>query len=271
MTISFHPYRPNHPLGGIPFGERAHTGRRAAFAAAPAYLGDIPYGPPAPGQEDTWKSGDDPGAAGYLTMGVMQGVQTALQTGSKARGAFVGGLWAAAAIPGPQQPFIAAAAALAAPIAAIFDGCPECREATQVADEAEQALYQLHQDYFYKVWSRTSNEGWVLREPRYKSEQLAVLYAMDQIYDHMYQLCSNPALKDAGQRCINERLKRGSRWDWIAAFRDKVAADSGVKDDPPLPEDQTTSTGGLFSGGSSMPLLLGGAALAFAFLAMGDQ
>jgi hypothetical protein len=182
----------------------------------------------------------------------------------------VGGLWAAAAIPGPQQPFIAAAAALAAPIAAIFDGCPECREASQVADEAEQALYQLHQDYFWSTWSRTSTEGWKPREPRYQSEQAAVLYAMDQIYDHMYQLCSNPALKEAGQRCINERLKRGSQWDWIAAFRDPVANDSGVIADP---ASEQTNGGGLSNlfGGGNTTLFLGAGALLVALLMAGDD
>lgn len=151
------------------------------------------------------------------------------------------GFMAAAAAPaiaatGPAAPFIMAATALMGPIIKLvtnaFKGCgPTCTKASQYADQAEQALVQLNSQYF-------------AQPVRYRSAQQKALSLIDQVFQALHDSCSDPSLAAAGQRCIGERLVKGgtASWcpkpgntgcDWITLYRDPIANDTAVVDDPP--------------------------------------
>lgn len=212
-------------------------------------------------------SGFDP--TGSAITGTFAGIQAALASGSALQGGIVGGLTAAAMIPGPQQPFIAAAASLAQPIMALFRGCGEtCIQATEIANQAGAMLTKVKDDYF-------------AQPVRTQSSQYAALQLWDAIAAEMRKMCGNPALGAAGQRCISERLVRGGTapWcdkpgkigcDWVTTLRDPIANDTGVQPDTIQPG---SNGGGLSmnAGGFPMPLLLGAGALAIAFVMAGDQ
>ncbi len=166
------------------------------------------------------------GAAG----GAMIGITTATQTGSPIAGAIAGGLMTVAPFTGPAAPVLMAAAALVAPLAKMFMGCgSSCTEATKYANQFSDTLSKLNSFY----WDQPV---------RYASVQAQTLSYMDQAAQLLYQLCSNPQLGAAGQRCISERLIKGGTapWcnkpnnigcDWITTYRDPIAADTGVVDD----------------------------------------
>lgn len=151
------------------------------------------------------------------------------------------GFMAAAAAPaiaatGPAAPFIMAATALMGPIIKLvtnaFKGCGQtCVQATQYANQAEQALVQLNSQYN-------------ALPVHYRSAQQHALQLIDQVFQALHDSCSNPALGPAGQRCISERLVKGGTapWcpkpnhvgcDWITLYRDPIANDTSVVDDPP--------------------------------------
>lgn len=164
------------------------------------------------------------------TSGALLGISVAQSTGSAIAGGIAGGLAAIAPFTGPAAPFLAIAAALVGPIAKLFSGCGQtCTQATQFANQAASALDQMKAAYF-------------AQPVRYKSSQTAALSYFDQIAGWLQQACSNPALGDAGRRCISERLVHGGTapWcptgtgcDWITAYRDPIANDAGVVPDPP--------------------------------------
>ncbi len=164
------------------------------------------------------------------TSGVLLGASTAISTGSQIAGGIAGALAAIAPFTGPAAPFLAIAAGLVGPIAKMFAGCGStCTQATQFANQAASALDQMKAAYF-------------AQPVRYKSSQTAALSYFDQIAGWLQQMCSNPALGAAGQRCISERLVHGGSapWcpggtgcDWITAYRDPIANDAGVVPDPP--------------------------------------
>lgn len=204
-------------------------------------------------------------ATGGAIAGTFAGIQTALTTGSVVQGGIMAGLSAAAMIPGPQQPFIIAAAALAGPIMQMFKGCGKtCVQATEIANQAEQALVKIKDDY--------------LSQPvRTRSSQLVAIHIFDDVLGKMYQACSNPALVVAGQKCVSERLVRGGTapWcptgtgcDWLTLYRDPIANDTGVVDDPASSGVPFASTE---SGGFPMPLLLGAGAILLAVLMAGGE
>ena len=104
-------------------------------------------------------------------------------------------LGTAASVPSPAAPFLAAAAGLVAIFGNIFNGCGNtCIEATQYANQAGSQLDTLMAQYF------------ALPTPRPYAAQQAYLSACQQIFSWLQQMCSNPALGQAGQRCISERL-----------------------------------------------------------------
>lgn len=187
-----------------------------------------------------------------LTSGTLLGVSTGISTGSAIAGGAAAALAAIAPFTGPAAPFLAAAAALIGPIAKLFHGCGQtCVQATQYADQAGAALEQLLHQYF-------------TQPVRYRSSQVAALAYIDQVFGYVQTSCGNPALGQAGQNCISQRLnpsachwtasapaftknadgsysftpagRAGSgSWcfNWVTGYRDPVATDPGVVEDPP--------------------------------------
>jgi len=116
---------------------------------------------------------------------------------SAATGAASKLLATAGAIPSPAAPFLEIAAGVTALAGAIasMTGCGgTCIEATNFANQAAQAAQQILVTYY------------AIPAPRTASQQAGALQAIQQIMQQMQQACSNPALGDAGKRCISERL-----------------------------------------------------------------
>lgn len=158
-----------------------------------------------------------------------------LPSGSSAPGlGFLPAVAVAAGASGPAAPFILAAAAAIGPLISLIkglianSGCGQtCVVATKYADQAGAAMKKLKDDYF-------------AQPVRYRSSQQAVLSNMEELMSALEQACSNPALGDAGRRCISERLVRGGTapWcptktgcDYYATLVDPVANDTGVVED----------------------------------------
>ena len=169
-------------------------------------------------------------AAGVVS-GASTGAAAAISSGSNVVGSISGGLMAAAPFTGPAAPFVAAAGALVAAAAKLFAGCGQtCIQATQYADQAGQIAQQIHDLYF-------------AQPVRTASMQQTALANVQQIIGWLNQMCSNPALGSAGQRCISERIVRGGTapWcpnpgnkgcDWYTTIVDPIANDPGVVPDP---------------------------------------
>jgi hypothetical protein len=190
--------------------------------------------------------------------GVTSGITEALATGSPLRGAGVAigsTMMTLAPLTGPAAPFVAAAGAVISLLSNMFHGCgATCIQATEIANKFEQEFQQLKSQYF-------------AQPIRTKTMQTAYLTAFDQTAQQMYDLCSNPQLGAAGQRCISERLIKGGSapWcpthtgcDWITTLRDPIANDTGVQPDPPASAGVLeTALGNAAStaGGSMVPWL----------------
>jgi hypothetical protein len=140
------------------------------------------------------------------------------------------------AVTGPVGAIIGAAAAglitVGELIAKQFQGCGQtCVVASQDADQVASFLTENLNNYFS------------VPAPRPKSLQAAALNNVDTAFAALQKACSDPALGDAGRRCISERLVRGGTapWcpnsghtgcDWFVLFRDPIANDTGVGPDP---------------------------------------
>lgn len=120
-------------------------------------------------------------------------------------------------------------------------GCGQtCIVSTQFANEANAALQQNIEAYF------------ALPIPRPMSSQTAALANFDTLWNWLQQpqQCGNPALGDAGKRCITDRQSgactwtqpassvppwgtpaAGACWNWFNGYRDPIANDTNVYDD----------------------------------------
>lgn len=135
-----------------------------------------------------------------------------------------GGLLTAAAIdPEPiSKALLGIAAGLTSLFSSVFSGCGQtCVAATQIADQVEQLLKQNRDTYLG------------MAPPRPRSLQVQALNNFDSAYAQLISGCSNPALGDAGRRCISDR-QRGGRFPWPEWYRDPIANDSQVYDDSTL-------------------------------------
>ncbi len=141
-------------------------------------------------------------------------VQTSLQT-------------AALVDPEPiSKTLLTIAAGVTSLISAAFAGCGQtCVAATRVVDQVEPQLRQLRDAYLAQTTRTTTLQN-------------QVLSLMDAIFSDVHSACSDPALGDAGKRCISERLVEGgiAPWcptqtgcDWITIYRLPVAHDAGVQ------------------------------------------
>ena len=120
-------------------------------------------------------------------------------------------------------------------------GCGQtCIVSTQFANEANAALQQNIEAYF------------ALPIPRPMSSQTAALANFDTLWNWLQQpqQCGNPALGDAGKRCITDRQSgactwtqpassvppwgtpaAGACWNWFNGYRYPIANDTNVYDD----------------------------------------
>lgn len=167
----------------------------------------------------------------------------------------------AAPATGPAAPFVAAAGAilsLGAAIGNLFHGCgATCIQSSEFANQFQQAVQQL-KDYYFA------------QPVHYRSLQKLTLNEMQKAADALRQACGDPALGDAGKRCIAERLVRGGPAPWCPTpdhtgcgfwetFYDPIANDPNVVEDPPAIQQASDSIG-LTTGGKlnwGMVALLG--------------
>ena len=120
-------------------------------------------------------------------------------------------------------------------------GCGQtCIVSTNFANQANAALQQNIAAYF------------ALPIPRPKSSQTAAVANFDMLWNWLQQpqQCGNPALGDAGKRCITDRQSgactwhqaantvppwgtppAGACWNWFNGYRDPIANDTNVYDD----------------------------------------
>ena len=162
---------------------------------------------------------------------------------------------------GPAAPFVQAAAQLVSIFAQIFSGCgATCTQATTYANQAGAQLDTLKAQYF------------ALPTPRPYEAQQAFLQACNQIFGWLQQMCGNPALGKAGQRCIAERLTRrpcpstlndsnmgGGQikfCDYWSYFYDPVANDPDVAPPPSPATSAVSSVGSAIS--SALPASVSG-------------
>lgn len=171
-------------------------------------------------------------------------------------------LSAAAPIP-VAGPFLAAAGQLVGLFGSIFSGCgATCTQATAYANQAGAQLNTLMQQYF------------AIPPPRPYAVQQTYLNDVNQIISWLQQMCGNPSLGQAGQRCILERLQRracpstlndsnigGAQinfCDYYSTFYDPVANDPNVAPPASTPAASPSSTSGTTStaGGLNLSSLL---------------
>lgn len=133
----------------------------------------------------------------------------------------------AAADPEPVTKAILAIAGVAVQILApMFSGCgATCVKATQIVDQIEPKLKEIR-DAYLGSGARTAKM------------QASALQVVDALLSDVQAGCSDPALGEAGRKCISERLVHGGNapWcptgsgcDWITLYRDPIANDRGVQ------------------------------------------
>ena len=146
-------------------------------------------------------------------------------------------LLTAAPFTGPAAPFVAVAGLAAHFLAAmgVGSGCGQtCVLSSQYADQAETLLQRNLDTYFS------------LAAPRDPAARAAALRVFDAIWSDLSQACGNPALGDAGKRCITDRQSGacvwrqnktpqypgipqiGECWNWFSGYRDPIANDPDV-------------------------------------------
>lgn len=200
-------------------------------------------------------------------------------------------------VPYPANLFLAAAGALADLLGAIGigKGCGQtCITASNYANQAENILRQNLNTY-------------LALSPRTQSAQQAALNIFDQTWQGLVSVCSNPALNDAGKRCISDRQQgscayktspgagcqptqsncwtqdsignctfnpggpNGSGnacWNWFIGYRDPIANDPCV-----VPDTATSAVSGAISTLSSATgidptlLMIGGGLMVVLMLA----
>jgi hypothetical protein len=165
--------------------------------------------------------------------------QLARESGSLAS---AGLLISAALVGGPAGLIIAGAAAAVQALTAlftnVFSGCGQtCVEATRVVDTVEAQYLKPNLAAYFGQAVRT------------RSMQVAALQVFDYAWSMVLAGCGDPALGDAGRRCIRERQRGGSApWcptgtgcDWFTLYRDPIQNDPGVVPDA-LPVSAVGST-----------------------------
>jgi hypothetical protein len=145
--------------------------------------------------------------------------------------ASAGLLISAAAVGGPVGALIGAAAVAVQQLTALFtnlfSGCGQtCVQATRVVDTVEA-------QYLKPLLAQ-----WQAAPIKTESLRAAYLKVFDYAASMVMQGCGDPALGDAGRRCISERLTRGGEvpgtgGNWLVWYRDPIANDPSVVPDAP--------------------------------------
>jgi hypothetical protein len=144
------------------------------------------------------------GAAMWNPYAVVGAVVPGASAVGKRRG--LGSVVAAGAAAGPWGAAIAGAIQLG--IIIFFEARKRGAQkvaATQVANEAEVEL-------------KANVDRYLALEHPTADQQRDALMVFDFYWGELVQLCSNPELGSAGQRCISER-QPGGQWDWFAYYR----------------------------------------------------
>ncbi|HZT36632.1 MAG TPA: hypothetical protein VFA28_01950 [Bryobacteraceae bacterium] len=129
------------------------------------------------------------------------------------------------ALAADPEPITKALLGIAAGMVALFhnafSGCGQtCIAATHIVDQIEPYLRQNRDLYLSQP----------IRTPEMQQKALALF---DAAWQDVVSGCSDPALGDAGRRCISERQRGGSApWcptgtgcDWFTLYRDPIAQD----------------------------------------------
>lgn len=168
----------------------------------------------------------------------------------------------------------------------IGSGCGQtCVLSSQYADKASAILDQNIHTYFS------------IPAPRSASVQSSTLIVFDSVWNDLVQQCSNPALGDAGRRCITDRQAgactwhqtadkvppwgtpaAGACWNWFNGYRDPIASDPNVISDAQWQQLQSANNPSAVSDGSvlpssstifstsNLPLFIGGGLILFALM-----
>lgn len=181
------------------------------------------------------------------------GVLTAGGTGSIAAG-----LWGAAAIPVIGAAVVGVTLALSL----IFSrkGPQQKVATTHVVDAVEPELKKNLDAYF--------------AGPRTRSSQAQALQNFDAGWQYVLENCGKAEMGEPGQRCISERGP-GGRFPWFAWYRDPIANDALVKEDPLIPELSAFNLQQIFQSSETvgfpmLPAILGGVLIVAAFLGGGE-
>lgn len=200
------------------------------------------------------------------------------QQGISAGGSIAGGLISSGAIwataPAWAVPAIGAAVVAAAVLINVIrnSGCGQtCIVTTDYANRIEGALHQNIDAYF--------------SGPRTRASQIAALNTFDAAWQTLAGACGQPALGDAGKRCVTDRQAGacvwkqtadssllaypgepgpGACWNWFSGYRDPIANDPGVVDSPV--SDQVIAA--LGPGVGSVVESIGGSGVALALVAV---
>lgn len=194
---------------------------------------------------------------GNLITGASTGVATAIQTGSKVAGGVAAGLMTAAAFdPEPiSKAILAMAASFVGPLTALVNkGCgATCIQASKWADQAQAAAEDIKRQY------------WGTPTPRPRSLQQNALAALQSIFQALQSACSDPALGDAGRRCLSERLVEGGTAPWCpsgtgcdywTAYYRPIEKDPNVVSDVGAIGDSVAQALGIGSGTDWLKFLL---------------
>jgi len=177
-----------------------------------------------------------------------------------------------AAIPGGQLPgaIVAAVGALTTLIGSLFVPDLTKIQATRIVDQIEAQVLQ----------PTVANWRALSADQKTRTMQAAYAEVIEAALRKVQEGCSNPALGEAGQRCISERLIRGGAapWcptgtgcDWYALYLDPIMNDSNVIPDTALTGSIDSAVTDLSSAlGGISPLWIGVGLVAFAFVAVSD-
>ena len=202
------------------------------------------------------------------------GVQSATGTSATARLVLTttgSSLLSVSAFTGPAAPFVAAAGALlelGGVITGMFGGCGQtCVQATQIVNQAAPILQQNLDTYF------------ALPIPRSAASQAQAVQNFQQVWQSVVNACATPALQDAGQRCVADRMSAGltiqtptgpitgnGKFPWDQYYLLPILNDSNVEQLPPdaaAGGSPAAQSGGMLASASPLVPLLALAGLAF--------
>ncbi len=157
----------------------------------------------------------------FAHLGNAEQVQYTQMAATAAGGALTAATSAHLLAAGVAGPIGLAVAGVAMALSAIFSrkGPQQKVISTHIVDELEPQL--------------KANVDGYLAGPRTRSSQAAALANFDAAWAYLSssQACGSAELGNPGKACIRDR-SRGGKWDWFSYYRDPIANDTEVQDDP---------------------------------------